>query len=96
MAGGFSHCSFLCIRLALERCLTGGRNYVLFCSRLDGRVTKVYEGLEQAMHVRQLRNKFNLRKSQLRKLLDKAAGLTTVVVSDLYSVLFDLSTQNLL
>ncbi|XP_024386165.1 callose synthase 9 isoform X3 [Physcomitrium patens] len=45
-------------------------------------VTKVYEGLEQAMHVRQLRNKFNLRKSQLRKLLDKAAGLTTVVIRE--------------
>lgn len=46
----------------------------------------VYEAMEQAMLIGQLRNKFNLKKDQLVKVLDKAARLTTVLVKDSYNV----------
>ena len=41
---------------------------------------KVYEIMEQAMSINQLRYKFHLKKNQLVKVLDKAARLTNVLV----------------
>lgn len=48
---------------------------------MGDRVKNVYEAMEQAMRIGQLRNKFNLKKGQLVKVLDKMAKLTNVLVN---------------
>lgn len=53
---------------------------------LSDRVAKVYESMEQAMLIGQLRYKFHLKKDQLVKVLDKAAKLTNVLVNHLYNI----------
>ncbi|KAG0630756.1 hypothetical protein M758_1G201800 [Ceratodon purpureus] len=45
-------------------------------------VKKVYEIMEQAMSINQLRYKFHLKKNQLVKVLDKAARLTNVLINE--------------
>lgn len=48
----------------------------------------VYESMEDAMRtgIGQLTDKFNVKKDQLVKVLDKAAKLTNVLVNDSYCI----------